>query len=338
MAFPWVSEANFEDGTRGHFDAETDTETRLDFAHYADLARYPHTHTAMPWRGAYCMRVALENDGSPADAYVQEMDDWDMTAGSAELYVRFMVWISPDTVMADANEFALLQFWSSTNTVEAGAYLNYTDANEYRIGIGEASASTFAPITPGKWTSVEVFFDPAGSSASTLDCWVDDAALTQVASFTSATITSGVVGVIGQDAGTTTGTILIDNVVADDARIFAPVDRFQDSVLMTKSGHVFVGAGEIAHVNLLSGAAADNACSIYDTDRAYTSDVGNIVSEIKNTASAQAVPEFPLEVKRGCYVSLSGTNPRAIIRTRRVRHYSEGSMRSLSATRNALGA
>ena len=340
MAFPFVSETNFETGTLGSFDAEADTESRLDFPHYSELARFPHTHTAMPWRGAYCMRVKLENDGTPADAYVQETGSWDMTAGTNDLYVQFMVWISPDTVMANSDEFALLQFWSSTNTVEAGVYLNYTTANGYRIGIGEASASSFKAVTTGRWICVEVFFDPAGSSASTLDAWVDNSALTQVASFTSADITSGVVGVIGQDAGTTRGTILFDSVRADDARMYTPVERFPDSILLTKSGHAFIGPGSIDQVSLLSGAGTDCVMAIYDTDTGYTSAAGNLVSELKNTSNSERVIDLPLELQRGCYVSLSGTNPRALMKLGRVANYSEGIMRTYASKRrpNKFGA
>ena len=79
MAFPWLSECNFEDGTKGHFDTETDTETRLDFPHYSELARTPGM--GMPWRGAYCARVNLANDGTPANALLQETGSWDTSAG-----------------------------------------------------------------------------------------------------------------------------------------------------------------------------------------------------------------------------------------------------------------
>ena len=340
MAFAFTTEANFEDGTLGHFDTETDTESRLDFPHYSELARFPHTHTAMPWRGAYCMRVKLENDGTPADAYVQETGSWDMTAGTNELYVRFMFWLSPDTVMANSDEFKILDFWSSTNTPEAGVMVNYTTANGYRLGIGKATASSFKGLTLGEWHCVEVFFDPAGGAGGTIDAWLDGSSFTQVTGLTNADITSGVVGVVGQDAGTTAGTVLIDNVVTDDARLFPPVERYQDSVLMTASGHVFVGRGEIGHAYLLSGAGTDCVLSIYDTDTGYTSDAGNLVSELKNVSNNQSVPEFPLTVHRGCYVALSGTTPRALIKLDRAHYYSEGSVRALARHRkaNAFGA
>ena len=64
MAFPFLSEANFEDGTKGHFDSETDTGSRLDIAHYSTLAKIPGL--AMPWRGAYAVRVNLATSTNDA--------------------------------------------------------------------------------------------------------------------------------------------------------------------------------------------------------------------------------------------------------------------------------
>src|SRR3989304_4043146 len=143
MAFQFLSQSNFEDGGLGAFDAETDTETRLDFPHYVTLARTPGL--PMPWRGSNCMRVTLVNDGTPADAYVQKTGSWD-TAAAGTIYFRFMFYMTSDYVMANNDEFAIFQLWSSTNTVEGGVYVNYTTANGLRIGIGETSASSFMPL------------------------------------------------------------------------------------------------------------------------------------------------------------------------------------------------
>lgn len=314
MAFPFLSQNNFSDGGVGHFDSETDTETRLDFPHYVTLARTPGL--PMPWRGVYCMRAALANDGTPADAYVQETASWD-TAAAATLFVRFMLYASSDITMANADEFAVLQLWSATNTVEAGVYINYTTANGLRIGIGKASATSFRPLTAGAWHSVEIkaVVDSGVGNDGTLDGWLDNAAFTQVTALDQGAITSGVVGVLSQDAGTTAGNVFFDSIIADDARIGSPVERFPQPYLMTASGHAFAGPGEVCDVQLLSGAATDNVLQIFDTDTAYTGDASNIVLELKNTANNQAVDvaDIGRHVKRGCYVSLTGTNPRALV-------------------------
>lgn len=334
MAFPFLSEANFEVGTRGHFDAEQDGDAKLDFPHYSEIARTPGI--AMPWRGAYAMRIDLA--GGTADAYVQETGSWDLTAGSGTIYLRWMMWVDPGLTMATTDEFAVLQFWSSTNTVEAGVYINFTTANGFRIGIGEASASSFLDLALGGWVTVEVFFSPAGSSASTIDLWLNGASAAQVGSFTSANITSGVLGAIGIDAGTTAGVLLFDQVIADDAQIYPPEIRFPDAMLLTASGHAFVGPGVVDNVSLLSGAGTDCVVSVFDTDVGNTDDASKIVAELKNTANNELVDPagLPAAVRRGCYIAMSGTNPRALVKSKcLVAWGSDGAIRNFGLRRTA---
>lgn len=334
MAFPYLSENSFELGTRGHFDAESDSAGRLDFPHYSDLAGVPGLPA--PYRGAYCMRVALT---STTDAYVQETGSWD-TAGTGTIFFRIMFWVSPNITMADTNEFAIFQMWSATNTVEGGAYINFTTANGLRLGIGETSASSFLPLSTGVWHCLELKFtiDP-GANDGTIDAWLDGSAFTQVASLDQGDITSGVMGVLGQDAGTTKGVILFDSVIAGGAQIYPPTFRFSENLLLTSSSHAFVGPGYIYDVSLLSGAATDNVLAIYDTDVGNTNDITKIKCELKNVANNETVTHnslTPIEIKRGCYVSLSGTGPRAILHIRpHVAWGSDGAIRGYGARRIA---
>lgn len=327
MAFPYLSEATFDDGTKGHFDVETDTETRLDFPHYSTLANA--ANQTVPYRGAYCMRAALANDGSPADAYVQETGAWDLAATNS-IFFRLVFWVSPNITMANNDEFAILQLWSGATTVEGGAYINFTTANGLRLGIGETSASSFKPLTTGVWHTLELKFviDSGVGDDGTIDAWLDNGAFTQVTALDQAAITSGVVGVLSQDVGTTAGTVLFDSILADDARIYPITDRFPQTRLLTASEHLFVGPGELERISLLSGAGTDNVLTVYDTDLGVTLDATNIVDEIKNTANSQTVDrEMPLRFTRGCYVTLSGTNPRAVAKIKWANSYSEGAMR-----------
>ena len=340
IAFPWISEENFELGTRGHFDATTNGNSKLDFPHYSVLAQTPGL--SMPYSGAYCLRSDLSLGTS--DAYIQETGDWDMTTGSAELYLRFMLWVDPKITMADTNEFAILQFWSSTNTVETGVYINFTTANGLRIGYGEASASVFTPLTTNTWHAVEIFFNPAGSSAGAIDMTFDGTALTQVGSITNASITSGIVGTVGIDAGTTAGVILFDSIISDDAQIYFQSIRYPETIVMTKSGHAFAGPGVIDNVTLLSSATADCALAIYDTDVANTNDTFRRVVQLRNTAAANGEivdpAGMPAEVRRGCYVALSGTadaaGPQAILKIKRApAYFSDGAIRNYGLRRKA---
>ena len=268
---------------------------------------------------------------------------WDMTAGTNDLYVRFMLYISDDITMGNTDEVALLEFWSSTNTAEAGVYLNYTTANGLRLGIGKASAAQLQVLTTGEWHCVEVFFDPAGATNGTLDGWLDGVAYTQVASLSNGSITSGSVGFFntgtgGNPATTTKGHVLIDEIITDDAQVYPPNERFPEEMLMTASGHVFVGNGVIENVTLLSGGAADNVVQVFDTDVGSTQDASAAVLELRNTASSETVDPagVPVTVRRGAYVSMSGTNPRALVKIGRASAYhSDAAIRSYGAKRHA---
>lgn len=306
MAFPWLSGTGFEDGTLGTFDAEVDTGSHLDFPHYTTLARIPGL--AMPYRGAYCMRVDLAT--STSAAYVQETGSWD-EAATETVYYRFSVWISPTIVMATTNIFSLFQLWSSTNTVESTFGVYYTTAEGYRFFINEtesATNATFYPITLGKWHTVEIkaHLDAGGGNDGTLDAWVDGSALTGITGLDQGAITSGILGVVGQDAGTTAGVILFDDIIADDAQIYPDVERFPNSRIMTFSGHVFVGPGNIESAALLSTGTTDTM-TLYDTDRAYTSSELNKVVELNAAAFSAMSDHGSIHFERGCYAVLSSS-------------------------------
>lgn len=333
MAFPWLFEEDFGLGTRGNFDSETDTESRLDIVHYTDLAAVPGL--GMPFVGAYCMRVALANDGSPADCYLQEDSGFD-AAASATTHIRFMLWLSSDITMADADEFIILALQSAGPVNEGVIVLNYTTANGLRIGVGETAGSQFLGISPG-WHCVELAYvvDSGVGNDGTLTLRLDGAAATAVSTLDQAAIAQARIGSMGQDAGTTKGWLLFDNIVVDDARIFPPTNRFPDTRLLTKSGTAFIGPGYIDRLELLSGGATDNTVSVFDTDTAYTSDASNILLEVKNTVASEWVPSVfdPVMARRGVYLTLGGTNPRVIIRGRFPNSMSPGAMKSYAQLR-----
>ena len=333
-AFPYLFEEGFEGSDQGNFDAQSpDPFTRAGVDHYSVLAKRSDVKVA-PYRGAYCFRVDLATNTT--DHYFQETGSLDLGADDTA-FLRFYLYVSPDLVMADTNEFAVMQLWSATSTVEGGVYINYTTANGLRLGIGEASASSFLPLTPGKWHCVELRINvDSGGGDGTLDAWLDNAAFTQVGSLTQAVITSMVFGVIGQDAGTTKGCVLLDEIVGASQRLH-PIDRrFPEHMVLTQSSHVFVGAGEILDVMLISGGAADNKLIIYDTDRGNDGITGGdfddraFVAYLANTASGQVVEATnpPYWVHHGCFVALEGTNPRAVIKVGKAQGYrSDGRIR-----------
>jgi hypothetical protein len=102
-------------------------------------------------------------------------------------------------------------------------------------------------------------------------------------------------------------------------------------VLLTKSGHAFVGPGKIDNVTLLSGNGTDCILSVYDTDEADTNDAKSVVTELRNTAAYEMVDPagMPVSVKRGAYVVLSATtNPRALLKIGRANCMTEANVRS----------
>ncbi len=307
MAFPWLSECNFEDGTLGHFDSESDSTNRLSFAHYSDLAKVPGL--AMPWRGAYAMRVNLAT--STTDAYVQENASWDLAADGT-IYIRIKMWVSPDITMANNDEFYVLALQSTGPVNEVVAGIKYTTAGGFTIGVGETAITSTLPLPLGRYFDLVVAanIDAGGGNDGTIDFWVDSTAGTQVASLDQAAIIQGRVGVMSQDAGTTAGNIIIDSIVADDARLYfnTTADRFPESVHITKSCHLWVGPGTLENISLATGFT-DNVLEVYDTDSGNVDHIGRRRVYLTTSTTGEIVDPagMPIKLTRGCYVVLSGT-------------------------------
>jgi len=338
----YTTETGFEQGntlTDTHFDVETLASGKLDIVHYTTLAAIPGMPA--PYRGAYCMRVDLST--STTDCQLQETGSWDI-AQSAELYIRFMFWLggtgSQEVVMADTNSFAIFALWSSTNTHEATIGINFTTANGFRLYVAELANETgasYAPFSLNKWHSIELYANwDTSANDGTLDCYLDGYGLTQITGLTQAAGTSGVIGVLGQDAGTTTGICLYDEVVGDAERIYPPYMRFPQDIIINSSQHVFVGPGIIDNISLLSGAGTNNILTLYDTDTAFRVNPTRTRVELKNTTNNELVDPagMPIHVIRGCYVDLAGTDPRAVLKIRRAVAYgSDGAVRTYASKR-----
>ncbi len=330
MAFPWLFEANFEAETDGSVEwdaAKTDTASQMDFPSYKELSRLPF-RTAAPSSGAKCMRVQLT--GGTADAFVLEGDI--NIAAAATAFFKFDIWFSDDFTGTADDTFAIFETQGTANAIQTsfGARI-VALTNVINFGIGELAPTSFGAleITRGVWYTVEldVTIDDGGSNDGTIDLFVtrkgDKASSTvhasQVGTLDQIAVLHGVLGMQNHLA-TTTGTVLVDNFVMDDARIFPRAIPNKEEILMTKSGHAFVGAGEIENVSLLSGGSADNVLKIFDTDSADVNDASNVGVELKNTAASELVDPagVPICVRRGAFIELSGTNPRAIVKVKNV--------------------
>lgn len=310
MAFPWIFEENFELGTLGGFDTETDTGSRLDFVHYSTLSTLQGLPA--PFRGAYSMRVVCgdTNDHTLTEGAIDIAD-------GATAFLRFYLYASKDFTATADDLFNIFEFQQAGGTVEASLGMRITAAtNLLEIGIGDGTApSSYVPFTRGRWTSVEVGMLCHTTDLGTLTLYIDGASVIALTALdNAAAVGQGVLGT--QDTlSTTTGTLLFDQFIFDDLRVYPISVRFPTSVLITKSAHIFVGSGKVDNATLVSGAMSDNVLAIFDTDVGSTLDASNVVLELKNVAGGDPVDPagVPVRVQRGCFVQLSGTNPRAMI-------------------------
>ena len=324
MAFPFVFESTFEQGTNAEWDSETDTAAQLDFPHFSELARFRNSNSA-PYTGAYCMRAVLS--GGTADAFVTEGDMNIAAAGVA--FLSFNVMFDSDFDATADDTVHLFEFQGAANAIQAVIGFRYVAATDViNIGFGELTPTGFAAaeIQKNTWYTIElrVDLDAGGGNDGTLDLYItregDDSSevisATQITALDQIAVTHGILGILNHLA-TTTGTILFDRLIMDDARVYPLGDRYVKQVLITKDSHVFLGRGELEHVSLLSGAGTDNILTLYDTNTAKTNSPGNILLELKNTANNQVVENRDnIDFTRGVYAVMTGTNPRASIQVR----------------------
>lgn len=333
MAFPFIFESTFEQGSNAEWDTETDNDGALDFPSYRTLSG----QGLEPFSGAYCLRL-ISGLGTN-DATLTE-GDIDIGAGVTR-YARFNLLFKTGFTATANDTVHLLELQQAGGTIEATFGFRVVAAtNVINLGIGETVPTSFtaASIQRGVWYTVElaVTCDSGAGNDGTIDLYLTQwpqaaagaVAATQVATLDQGAIAQGVLGLQGHLA-TTTGTILIDNFVFDDARIYPQSARYPETPLLTKSAHAFVGPGKIEGLTLLSGGAADNILSVYDTDLADTT--RPLVAELSNSIAAETVDRItPVNINRGAYCVLTGTNPRALVKIEHAPH-GAGAIRSLGS-------
>ena len=335
MAFPWLFQENFEQGDRGNLDGETDTDSKLAFPHFGQLVINPPHQP--PFRGAYAMHVDLS--GGTNDAYVNEDSAFD-TTGEVTRHLRFY-FFADGLTMAASDRFDIFQLRSAA-AVEAAIGIVNT-AGVIQIGASETSASTqqLVDLEQGVWHALELtmLIDHDGDADGTIDFFVDGHQVgSQIASLTQTTITTARFGAMSIDAGTTAGHLLFDEIVYDDARVYPYRRRYDQGVMLTDSGHAVVGPGRLRFVTLDPGAATDCELLIYDTDEANTNDASNLVIQrLRNPSASIPVSQEVTPgwgyFHRGCYVTLSGTDPRAILQFDEA-YLSEGLVKNYARQRN----
>lgn len=307
MAFPYTFEANFEQGSNAEWDSESDTGSLLDFPHYAVLAKDPAA--PIPYRGAYCMRVDLSG-GDTNDHTVTEGDIDIADAGTA--YFRWYMWVSNDFTATADDVFSIFELQQGGGTVEQTVGMQITAATGLlEIGVGDGTApSSYVTFPRGRWVCVELLstISTGGSGAMTL--FLDGTSVIALTSLTQAAAVGQ--GVLGTQLtlATTTGKIYFDSFVMDEDRLYPLGDRYPSHIPVTKSGHVFVGPGEVDGAAIMS-VTSGNTMELFDTDTADTVTQGTAIATM--TYGSVTGVTGPFYFKRGCYVSLGGTNPRGTV-------------------------
>lgn len=340
MAFPFLFEENFEDGTLGNFDSETDTGSLLNYIHYSKLAGYnPSIVGAIaPWRGAF---VAEWNLGDTNDHIL--IDAALAIANGATAWTRFYIFLGKNLQATADDVFSIYELQGTANAQELVVALQITAATgAIKIGSAQTQAGiTFASgnLDRGRWYCIEVKgVCQTGAATGTSEVFLDG---TSIGSVTNAAINTAIVrGALGtQDTlATTTGYIFMDRVTFDELRIGGDRDRYPETIYVTKTGHICLGDSRLENVTLLPGAGTNNVLTIFDTDKADIADEGNVVALLYNLTASEPpidLPNAPVSVKRGAYVVLAGTNPRAIIQIGRSQgYYSHGRVRQHGINRS----
>lgn len=301
MAFPWVYQANFESGNNSEWNNEADTGSNLDFPHYIDLARAGMT----TYRGAYCMRVRM---GDTNDHTLRA--DAANIAEDGTAFLNFYLYLGKDLAFSADDDIHLVHFEETEDTTTGATLflrmINSTDAISLALGENETiNTTTLYQIKRGRWYNIEVKMLADTQGAGTLDLYVDNStAAISITSVTSAPILDIIFGVT-DGLTTTTGTILFDMVTFDEGQVYPNRERRPKTVNIDKSQSIFVGPGWIESAALLTTGGSE-VMRLWDTDVANTDNADAFVTELDDAIFTSV--SGPIEFKRGCYATISGTN------------------------------
>ena len=329
MAFPFVLESNFEAGSSAEWTSSSDTGTQMDFPHISVLAGISGMGQLMPYRGAFCARFTLGANTTDSFLRSTTID----IADAATSYFRWYMFFATNFAATAADVVSIFKLrQAGGGTVEFTVGVNCDGSGGVFLGGNDgtaASAFGTTNITLGRWHAIEVLATVQTGGTGVITTYLDGVQqTTETASTQAAAVGDGDLG-FSNRLSTTTGTVLMDCFIQDDARIYPIVDRYPAQILLTKSTHLFVGPGVIENVSLLSGGGTDNVLSIYDTNRANVLDQNKLRLELKNVTNSDIVDPagVPVTLQRGCYVVLAGTNPRAMVNIKWAPGYSRSGAR-----------
>lgn len=323
MAFPFIYQSNFEDGTNSEWDSETDVAGALNIRHYSWLSREDVTKVGpiAPWRGAFVAEWNLLGDTSDHILIEGDMN----IADTETAWTRFYLFLRKD-LRGVTDIFNIFELQGTADAVEHAIGLRITTGNDQvEIGIGQTAPSVFATqkLVKGRWYCIESKVIDQTNGTGSQELYVDGALVQSLSTLTNTAVLRGVIG-SQNTLNTTLGGFYIDDFVFDDTRIGPRRDRYPEVIHLTKSTHICLGASELLNVTLLPGSGTDSVLKIFDTDRAEVLDEGNIVAHLFNLTALEPpidLADVPVCVKRGAFVQLAGTAPRALIHIGRSQGY-----------------
>jgi hypothetical protein len=319
MAFPWLFEENFELGTKGDFDSETDTDNRLDFAGPADLAG--DGLGVAPYRGAYVIRVNMSK--SNTDAYVEDAA-FGVSLGTTR-WLRHYLMLSDDFTMSDGDVVNIFGVYSSGPTFEMGVGIMRKDPDGVVLVAQNAIAHTGGPfikIVPGA--------GPASKSSTSLmrriprlGCTLTATRCSRPASPPARSLLLGL-GPCLRPAISAATYIGIRSCSTISACCPSPKGRWtaptsiNATLTFTKSGFAFVGSGEILEVQAIDNGSDDARVKVFDAD------TPKMIAEYDKRIDRRFDNHLrlqPTNFLRGAFVQLSGTNPQALVRVGKVNEF-----------------
>jgi hypothetical protein len=267
----------------------------------------------MPFRGAYALFAEL---GVDTDSYVRSTS---IAIGSgADEHSRFMFYVGDDVEATTTTEVILY----TLEPAVAAVGIRIESGGDIKFGIrSNTDALTTSDIVmeKGKWYTAELHADTTNTNTCTARLKELGIELTTANDVATGAVTEGRLGVIGVGAGSladVSGSITLDQLVHDTARVYGVDERFPQRVLINAAQqHVFLGPGRIEDIQLLAGAGTDCVLEIYDTDRAETTN-SNLVARMTNEVSGET-KEYggrdDIQIHKGAYIKLTGTDPQAIV-------------------------
>jgi hypothetical protein len=313
---PYLWEENFESSVTI---ATATSGSLIDVPHFTELAR----QGMAPYRGAYCLRIRLA--GGTTSQFIREDTAFDDLIASTTRYIRLYFYLGKDLVMADGDKFSLFEAESTLNTVTEAAFgiirtgaqlllwYNETTAAATPTTIILGNAALGANTALGQWNCFEMkmVLDAGGGNDGTLTGYFNDGAAAAITALDQAAIVDAKIGVIGPDAGTS-GTVLIDKIYYDDLQIFKDPSRFRNAnaYMTSATDHIFLGPGRFSCA--LTGTGTNAVLTLYDSDGIPTNLAANVLDRLRNLTANERVPSYDaLEVTKGLYATLSGTNAEA---------------------------